>query len=360
VVQCESLFDVPPEATSTVEWDADIPIEDKPWNVGLIVGPSGSGKTTIANELFAESIVESFDWPRGKSLLDGFPAAMGASEITTLLSSVGFSSPPNWLRPFDVLSNGEQFRVTMARALAEARDLVVVDEFTSVVDRTVAKMGSAAIAKSVRRRNQKFVALACHFDIVEWLDPDWLFEPATGVFSWRLERRRPDITLTVRRVNKSAWQIFKGHHYLTGSHAKHAACFVAFIERQPVGFCSVLHYPHPSGGFWKEHRTVVLPDFQGVGIGNRLSDYVASLFVASGKSYRDTTQHPAHCNYRRRSANWQMARKAGFVAVMGNSSTFVGGVATASVARVTTGWKFVGKPNLSDAKRFNLSFTRKD
>ena len=61
-----------------------------------------------------------------------------------------------WLRPFHVLSNGEQFRATIARALAESakgRELVVIDEFTSVVDRTVAQIGSAAIAKTIRRRH---------------------------------------------------------------------------------------------------------------------------------------------------------------------------------------------------------------
>ncbi len=82
---------------------------------------------------------------------------MAIKEITALLSSVGFSSPLAWLRPFEGLSIGERFRVTMARALAETRDLTVIDELTSVVDRTVAQIGSAAIAKTVRRRQPRNV-----------------------------------------------------------------------------------------------------------------------------------------------------------------------------------------------------------
>src|SRR5690606_16358303 len=113
----------------------------------------------------------------------------------------GFSSPPAWLRPFHVLSNGEQFRVTMARALAESVGLVVVDEFTSVVDRTVAQIGSAAIAKAVRRRGGRFIAVACHYDIADWLEPDWIYEPHTARFA-RDRLRRPDIEIAVRRVHR--------------------------------------------------------------------------------------------------------------------------------------------------------------
>lgn len=80
---------------------------------------------------------------------------MGIKDIVGLLSSVGFSSPPSWVRPFRVLSTGEQFRVTMARTLAEMPDLAVVDEFTSVVDRTVARPGYnvAMASRSVSERS---------------------------------------------------------------------------------------------------------------------------------------------------------------------------------------------------------------
>ena len=110
---------------------------------------------------------------------------MSIKDVTTLLSSVGFSSPPAWLRPYGVLSNGEQFRATLARALAEKSDLCVFDEFTSVVDRVVGQIGSAAVAKTIRRRGSKFVAVTCHDDVLEWLDPDWVYTPADGSFAWR-------------------------------------------------------------------------------------------------------------------------------------------------------------------------------
>src|SRR6185369_4661225 len=106
-------------------------------------------------------------------------------EIVGLLTAVGLSSPPSWIKPYCVLSGGERFRCDLARALSflplppgEGRGegaaemtsnvasphpnplpkgegterLVVFDEFTSVVDRTVAKIASAAVAKAIRGR----------------------------------------------------------------------------------------------------------------------------------------------------------------------------------------------------------------
>ncbi len=314
VTQLEGMFDVPPSARSEVRWKAALPIEARPWQIGLIVGPSGSGKSTIARELFPEELVHGFDWPADRSLVDAFPKGLSIKDITLLLSSVGFSSPPSWLRPFAVLSNGEQFRATIARALAERPELVVIDEFTSVVDRTVARIGSAAIAKAVRRRaGQQFVAVSCHYDVVEWLDPDWIYEPATNGFQWRLERRgRPPISLEIARVGSAAWKLFSRHHYLTASLNRSATCFCAFIEGRPVAFDAWL----PFIGRLKDdrrarrgHRTVCLPDFQGVGIGNALFNFCASLWAGLGYRAFSCTGHPAEINRRLRSPElWRLTR----------------------------------------------------
>src|SRR5690606_28713055 len=107
-----------------------------------------------------------------KSVVDAFPRGMSISDVTQLLSAVGFSSPPSWLRPFRCLSNGEQFRATLARTLAKPDKLVAVDEFTSVVGRDAARFGALAVAKTVRRQGRQFVAATCHDDVEAWLQPD--------------------------------------------------------------------------------------------------------------------------------------------------------------------------------------------
>jgi ABC-type ATPase with predicted acetyltransferase domain len=97
------------------------------------------------------------------------------SEITSALCNVGFASPPDWLKAYEHLSQGEKMRVDIARALCLNQQLVVFDEFTSVVDREIAKVSAFAIAKAVRRTDKKFIAVTCHYDVLDWLEPDWVF-----------------------------------------------------------------------------------------------------------------------------------------------------------------------------------------
>ena len=91
-----------------------------PWHIGLIVGPSGSGKSTIARAMFGQRVYRPREWPPDRAVIDGL-GQRPIKEITRLFTAVGFSSPPSWVKPYSVLSNGEQFRCDLARALAEGR-----------------------------------------------------------------------------------------------------------------------------------------------------------------------------------------------------------------------------------------------
>ena len=152
-----------------------LPIEDDDWQIGIIVGRSGSGKSSIAKRLFPEAYILGFEYSQ-KCILDDFPAELETSEITKMLCSVGFASPPDWLKAYSCLSQGEKMRVDIARALCLPQKLIVFDEFTSVVDREVAKVSAYAISKAIRRqKNKKFIAVTCHYDVIDWLEPDWVF-----------------------------------------------------------------------------------------------------------------------------------------------------------------------------------------
>lgn len=157
---------------STENFRGTIDLPEK-WNIGLIVGASGTGKTTIAKELFGDCFIKNFEYQH-KSVIDDMPK-VPVEDIEKMFYSVGFGSVPSWLKPYNVLSNGEKMRVDLARALLE-KDKVCFDEFTSVVDRNVAQTACIAINKAVKKQNKQFIAVSCHYDIIEWLQPDWIFD----------------------------------------------------------------------------------------------------------------------------------------------------------------------------------------
>lgn len=344
VQQLEGLFDVAPASRSGERWAVDLPIETRPWAVGLIVGPSGCGKSTIAREVFGAAVCQGFDWPERESIVDAFPAAMGIKEITGLLSSVGFSSPPLWLRPFGALSTGQQMRVTAARLLAEEPALAVMDEFTSVVDRTVAQVGSAAIAKAVRKRGQQFVAVTCHNDVEEWLQPDWVYRPDSGAFAWREVRRRPPMDIAIQRVEYQAWHIFKKYHYLDAHLHRSARCWCAFYRDVPVALCAVLPMPNSHGGKanWRISRIVTDPDYQGCGVGLTLMNTVASMFRATtGSHVFIATGLPALESALMRSKQWAMERKPAMGKRPGRTSN--GGFEkSTATTRMTASFRYSG------------------
>ena len=163
------------------QFKGNINIENTEWNIGLIVGGSGTGKTTIAKEIFNLDECSNHKFT-DKSIVDEMPEHCNINEITNMFNSVGFGSVTSWLKQYNVLSNGEKMRVNLAYNLLSEKEIIVFDEFTSVVDRDIAKTTSYAVQKNIRRNNRKFIAISCHFDIIDWLQPDWVYNTDDGSF----------------------------------------------------------------------------------------------------------------------------------------------------------------------------------
>jgi hypothetical protein len=404
----------------------------------VIVGASGSGKSTLARAAFGEQLLHRPLWPAHQAIID----CLGdhpIKRITRMLTAVGFSSPRSWLKPYEVLSTGEKFRCDLARSILRAQQsppalpapsspvetwgrLCVFDEYSSVVDRTVARISSAALAKAIRGADDpiRFIAITCHYDVIRWLQPDWILDLSGPSLSRgrvrpvrqaqggdphrnlvrpvrqaqggdphrnlvrplrqaqggdphrrrvrpirqarvgephhrRLHLKRPPIPLRITRVDRALWETFKPHHYLSGSLHKSAQCFAAFIDHRPAAFTAVLPFPHPIRPGWREHRTVCLPDFQGVGIGSAMSDFIASLYVATKKPYFSTTSHPAMIHHRMNSPLWKLIRKAGMCSRSGPGSSASSGMSrTNSRGRNTAGFEYVGAARTADASNFGI------
>lgn len=197
VARALALFNVPPEDVTEFHIEAEIPVESQDWQIGAIIGPSGSGKTTLVEALKEAGFTEAEldEWSPDLSILDGISG--GFDKATGALASVGLGTVPSWIRPFHVLSNGEKFRASLARILNGTATDVVIDEFTSVVDRRVACIGAGAFAKAWRRRPAgRVVVVGPHFDILPWIKPDWVVRtsttgPTVTADDW--ERMRPEI-----------------------------------------------------------------------------------------------------------------------------------------------------------------------
>ena len=256
VQQVAGMFDVPLASgrRSGSAWKCPTTLGDEPWRIGLIVGPSGSGKSTIARRMFGQRLYRPREWPRGPGgdRRPGRPADQGDHRPVhgrglQLAAELDQAVPR-------ALSNGEQFRCDLARALASGSAVMhetpssartaarCFDEFTSVVDRNVARVASAAIAKGIRsgQIGGRFVAVTCHYDVTEWLQPDWVIDMATvdvsngGVFHDRRSSLRSFV------AGARAWPLFARHHYLSGALSTAARCFLALWEGSPVAFCATV------------------------------------------------------------------------------------------------------------------------
>lgn len=349
VMQVRGIFDITETLTAETLICDDIPnLDERHWNLGLIVGTSGSGKSTIARHHFDKLLDPFVKWT-DNALIDDFNSKTSLKDITETLTSVGLSSPPTWLRSYATLSTGEKFRADTARLILEHPSLVVVDEFTSVVDRTVAKIASCAIAKTVRKRDQKFVAVSCHYDIIDWLQPDWIYEPHSGQFTWRCLQRRPDIQANIIKVHTTAWQLFARHHYLDNTLNSTAQCYLATIEETPAVFVAVLALPHPRlRNAFRVSRIVTMPDFQGIGIGTKVLTTIASAYKANSKDIYITTSHPSMIRSLNRDSEWSMRRKPSRVAPFGKTSSIK--QKPTSGNRITASFTYSGKANQTAAK----------
>lgn len=327
------------------------------WQVGLIVGRSGTGKTTIAKQLFGNAYISNYQYSAA-SIVDDMPKNSSIEEITKTFSSVGFSSPPSWLKPYSVLSGGEKMRVDLARAILENNELFVFDEYTSVVDRNIAKIGSLAIQKAIRSTNRKFIAVGCHFDIIEWLMPDWIFNTDTMTFqSFEGQKKnKPEISIEFRKsINftetKQVWGIFKKYHYLRHDIAQNFKSIYLYVNEEIAGIICYYVFPNPmKKKYIKIGRLVILPDFQGIGLSSILVNYLGDIVKEEGYTLIGQTSNPAIIASRAKDKKWICTRKGRCIISTKTGSGFkskvktlkTGENATTSQNRITTSWIYVG------------------
>jgi ABC-type ATPase involved in cell division len=305
----KSLFNA--ENGCNFDLEAEIDLSGD-WQIGAVVGPSGSGKSSIGRVIFGADKIHDYTkgWRPDAPVIDDVAPDGDFNEVTGALASVGLGDVPAWLRPFRVLSNGEQFRAGLARLICEKPAEVVVDEFTSVIDRQIARVGSQAFQKAWRRGNPKgkVVLLTPHYDILDWIQPDWVFDTKTKEFERGRLRRRPNIELEIFKTDGGYWRFFKPHYYLDLPFPPAAEYFVGVADGELA--CHLAVAPMFQIGGYRATRLVTMPEWQGAGVGVRFLNWAARYHLEGngrgGKAYPTYfhTSHPQLCAALRRSPLW--------------------------------------------------------
>jgi ABC-type lipoprotein export system ATPase subunit len=317
----------------------------------LIVGTSGSGKSTILRSMgdLRQPTVDN-----SRTTIENFSTPERGEE---LLLACGLRSIPTWFRSPATLSNGEYHRFEMALSLDQG--LTTVDEFTSVVDRDTAKSLALSIRKFYDRRGntEPLYIASCHRDIIDWLDPDWVYDTDLQVLDNRRSPfrlgTRPQLALTIRSTGPDYWQYFSKYHYLDTSMSRSVHCYVLLLGDKPIGFHAAIHSTNRDiHSYWRGHRTVILPEFQGMGIGTAFSDAIAEMYVSKGMRYFSKTAHPSFGEHREKSDLWRptstnrQSRKGSYLNKDGSVRKMpgYGGTTTARDAgRVCYSHEYIGK-----------------
>ena len=268
----------------------------------LIVGTSGSGKTTILKTVDNPKTITV---DNTKPVIENFTTPERGEE---LLLACGLRTIPAWFRPPSTLSNGEYHRFEIAVGLDQGH--CIIDEFTSVVDRDTAKSLALSVRKYFDRNPGVLYIASCHRDIIDWLDPEWVYDTDLQ----KLDNRRsllrlgtrPELALTIRSSSADYWRYFSKYHYLDTAISKSAHYYVLLLGDKPIGFHAAIHSTNRDiHSYWRGHRTVILPEFQGMGIGTRFSDAIAEIYVSRGMRYFSKTAHPSFGEHREKSPLWR-------------------------------------------------------
>ena len=78
------------------------------------------------------------------------------------------------------------------------------------------------------------------------------------------------------------WQMFRQYHYLKGSLPSTARCYTAVYQGKPIAVIAVVHI-HMKARYYRVTRLVVLPDYQGIGVGKKLLNFIAELYTSQTK-----------------------------------------------------------------------------
>ena len=186
----QQAFDISPEdVVTTVIRRLDARFG--PGEVILVLGPSGSGKSSLLQVLedagkrhasrrtygqlcFPDNYQPGTFVPirSRKPLIDLFGEGDVRSALY-LLGLAGLSEPVLYLKRFEELSRGQQYRAMLAKLIASRSNVWIADEFCANLDAATAGLVSDNVQRSARRIGATVIAAAPHCEnFIRSLKPD--------------------------------------------------------------------------------------------------------------------------------------------------------------------------------------------
>lgn len=101
--------------------------------------------------------------------------------------------------------------------------------------------------------------------------------------------------------------MFRKYHYLNTELNNSAEFYIGTINNELVCCAGVIQFPMRKG--WKRvHRLVVLPDYQGIGIGTKFITEIGRMVKARGYELNLTTSSPSIVNALIKHEKWKLTR----------------------------------------------------
>lgn len=88
-----------------------------------------------------------------------------------------------------------------------------------------------------------------------------------------------------------------------------AVCYGLYEGNTIIGFMAIRHFPHPKNPKIKMvHRLVILPDYQGIGLGVKFLNSVAKMYADKGYDFSIITSAKNLTMALRKNNKWIMVR----------------------------------------------------
>jgi ABC-type ATPase with predicted acetyltransferase domain len=151
-------------------------IEINQGDIVYITGQSGSGKSLLLRDLASgmrEAGVSVSDL--NEMTLDEKPVIELVGETTPraadLLAKAGISDAWIYIRKPSELSDGQRYRLKLAKVMESGADVWIADEFGAVLDRPTAKAVAFSLQKVARRLGKTLIVATTHTDLKDELGP---------------------------------------------------------------------------------------------------------------------------------------------------------------------------------------------